>query len=193
MMTEPQDKKALRQKLLALRLAIPEEKKILLDGKLREGIADHPFFGMCDVLLLYAPTKGEPNLLPLTDLAWSLGKQVALPVCHPKDHTLSFHLVSSTDELAMGNYGILEPSRLAPQPELTENTLCLLPALSFDLLGYRLGYGGGYYDRFLENFPGRTIGPIYSCLLTDRLPIGEHDQATHHIMTERGILLSNEA
>ena len=159
-----------------------------MDRALCEQVASHPFFASCELLLLFSPTKGEPDLLPLADLARSLGKQVAFPLCHKEDHTLTFHLVSSPDELSTGAYGILAPSPDAPMPRLTENTLCLLPALSFDRQGYRLGYGGGYYDRFLSNFPGRTVGPIYSCLVSESLPMEEHDKAVHQIITERGTL-----
>ena len=188
MMTEPQEKKAMRQKLLALRLTIPKEERRLLDGRLREGIAAHPFFETCDVLLLYAPTKGEPDLLPLISVALREGKQVAFPLCHKEDHTMSFHAVTSQGELTLGQYGILEPSAHAPVVTMTGRTLCILPALSFDRQGNRLGYGGGYYDRFLSSFPGKSLGAIYSQLLCEELPKGVHDRPAHQILTERGIL-----
>ena len=187
-MTDTQNKKELRRRFLAARLALSEEERRSWDRALCEQIAAHPFFVSCELLLLFSPTKGEPDLLPLLEIAQNHGKSVAFPLCHEEDHTLTFHLVSSKDELSVGSYGILAPSPRMPIADLTADTLCLLPALSFDRRGYRLGYGGGYYDRFLSHFPGKTVGPIYSCLVSEALPTGEHDKAVHQIITERGTL-----
>lgn len=187
------EKKELRSALLAQRLAIPTEEKQSLDRALVELAVTLPAFREAHLVLLYAPTKGEPDLRPLARRALDQGKKVAFPRCQPADRSLIFYTVSTTEELSQGCYGIPEPPIREPRPVFSKQTLCILPALSFDEEGYRLGYGGGYYDRFLANFPGVTVGLVYGQLIRQRLPRGPFDIPAHQIITERGILFSNEA
>ena len=71
---------------------------------------------------------------------------------------------------------------------LNSDTLCILPALAYDAQGNRLGYGGGYYDRFLSNFAGTSVLAIYSFLYADSLPTDNFDKQADKIITEKGVL-----
>lgn len=186
------DKKRLRTKILDRRRAIPEEEKRQLDEALCEALLRLPEFETCRLLLCYYPVRGEIDLLPLARHAWALGKQVAFPVSHTEDCTLTFHKVGSLDELVAGAYGIPEPRESVPHATDFTDALCLVPALSFDRDGYRLGYGKGYYDRFLSEFHGRSVGLVYSRFLRDRLPRNETDHAVDRILTEKGEPLPHE-
>lgn len=106
---------------------------------------------------------------------------------------MDFHPVSRLSELTAGAYGIPEPSAHSPSltAEETANALCVVPALSVAPSGYRLGYGGGYYDRFLRNFTGRTVCPVYRCMLTEELPFDRYDQRVDLIITEEGGIRTN--
>ena len=110
---------------------------------------------------------------------------MAFPISDPKTCTLSFRLVSSLSELSPGAYGIFEPTADAPFAENDFLTLCVVPAVSFDRFGFRLGYGKGFYDRFLADFHGKSVGLIDSRLLTDSLPRDEFDKSVDLIITER--------
>ncbi|MBQ9085744.1 MAG: 5-formyltetrahydrofolate cyclo-ligase [Clostridia bacterium] len=187
------EKKELRRQLLALRETFPQKRRAVLDKELCRRMAAHPFFRDAEILLLYFPTRGEPNLLPLAKLALEQEKQLAFPVCHTNDVTMTFHTVSDLRELIPGHYGIHEPSLSAPQPTARENTLCILPGLAFDQKGYRLGYGKGYYDRFLTHFPGRKVGLLYHAFLSKRLPTEPTDQAVQLMITEKGEFMPNES
>ena len=92
------------------------------------------------------------------------------------------------EELVRGHYGIMEPdtNRCAPAGE--EFSLCLVPGVGFDLSGHRLGYGKGYYDRFLKGFSGCAAGLAYSCCLCPELPAEDHDRTVPLLVCERGIL-----
>lgn len=187
------EKKRLRAKYLELRGALSLKEKQRMDEKLRQTVLALPEFQSCRCLLCYAPTRGEIDLLPLARQALSMGKKVAFPISHPEDCTLTFHTVKNLDELVTGTYGIPEPPSSAPQSPNTPDTLCIVPALSFDREGYRLGYGKGYYDRFLPNFRGTAVGLIDSVFLCDRLPRNDTDRCVHRIITEKGELLLNES
>lgn len=183
--TIPEQKKAMRAAYLALRASLPHKRE--LDLALCREIAAHSTFRNCDTLLAFAPTKGEPDLMPLYRLALEKGVSVAFPRCTGKQ--MSFHTVSELSKLSPGRFGILTPSEDAPMPSLGAHTLCLLPALAATRDGYRLGYGGGFYDRFLPDFPGVTLLPIYSALLCDTLPREDTDVPAICILTEKGVLL----
>ena len=191
--TDRMDEKAtLRRELRALRRAIPTEEKEALDQALVAKALATEAYRTADLLLLYAPLSDEPNLLALAHTAWRDGKQVAFPISHTETHTLTFHTVATLAELREGSYGIMEPSRDAPIAQITNQTLCIVPALAFDKEGFRLGYGGGYYDRLLSDFSGHTLGLFYHKFLKNHLPRGEYDRAVEMLITEKEELLPDE-
>ena len=153
-----------------------------------DGIAMLKGYEDADILLLYFPTRSEPDLTLLARLAWCDGKQVAFPISRTDSLTLDFRIVTSLDELATGAYGIPEPCENAPRAALTERTLCVVPALALDRDGYRLGYGKGYYDRFLSSFVGRSLVAIHSSLVCERLPRNDTDIPLNTIITETGAI-----
>ncbi len=188
-----QEKKAsLRSHFSALRQAKTAEEKKDSDDTLCRTIAALPCFQNADTVFFYAPLGSEPNLLPLAELCFRQGKGVAFPVSHTKNHTLSFHTVSSLDELTPSTYGIREPARSLPICRGTSRSLCLVPGLAFDQYGTRLGYGKGYYDRFLADFPGISLGAVYHSNLTEALPCCPHDRKVSIITTEQEVFSLRE-
>ena len=185
--TTTAEKKAfLRAHFKELRKGISNESRFLLDTALFSNVAALPQFKEANTVLCYYPVKGEPNIIPLIKHAIKLGKRVAFPISHEKERHLSFHSVSDISELSIGTYGIPEPTSTAPEITDFENSLCIVPALAFDTQGRRLGYGGGYYDRFLSGFRGVSLGLAYSFFLVDELPTDEHDALVDIILTEKG-------
>ena len=114
-------------------------------------------------------------------------KKILYPLCHPSEKKLTFHHVKKPAELAPGMLDILEP--LAGQHTevpLADVDLIVCPGLAFGSDGTRLGYGGGYYDRVLENYSGVIWGVALHGQIIVRLPREAHDIAVHRVMTERG-------
>ena len=179
-------KAALRTHCLSLRNSLGNAQKKELDAALCREIAVHPFFQKADILLTYCAVRGEPDLSPLLEIARERGIKTAFPRCEGKQMT--FHVVQDTGELQQGRFGILTPSANAPLAYTTPNTLCLLPALAATRDGMRLGYGGGFYDRFLPNYNGHTLLPIYEMLILPTLPCEETDIRAQVILTEKGVL-----
>lgn len=186
------EKSELRAHLSAVRKSISKEEKLLLDRTLVDLASRLPEFIDSDTLLCYYPIKSEPNILPLAELALSLGKAVAFPISHREGATLTFHQIRDLSALRSGEYGIPEPDASLATPKDLSRAVCIVPALSVDKFGKRLGYGGGYYDRFLENFEGTSLCLIYSALCVDRLPTDEHDISVDMIITEKGGVYVNE-
>ncbi|MBE6690377.1 MAG: 5-formyltetrahydrofolate cyclo-ligase [Ruminococcaceae bacterium] len=185
-MTVSEEKRALRRICAATRSGIPEAEKATADKALCDCIAAHPAFREADLLLVFSAVRGEPELRPLYERALALGKALAFPVCVGQEMT--FHTVDSLDTLRPGRFGILAPPADAPLAYPTARTLCLMPGLAAGRDGTRLGYGGGFYDRFLDTFPGICVFPIYECLLFPTLPTEETDHRVAHIVTEKGEL-----
>lgn len=180
-------KQELRAILKERRASIEPAQREELDRAIISHVAASPLFEGASMLLIYAPMKGEINLLPLARLARERGIPIAFPRSHTEDCTVTFHILTPDARLSAGAYGIAEPPEDAPLCVPDENALCILPGLSFDRAGNRLGYGKGYYDRFLADFPGKTVGAVYSHLMLKSVPTDAHDKPVMHLATEHGI------
>lgn len=176
-----EEKKALRKKYKALRDSLME-KASQHSLEICEKCAALTEFKKADTVLLYFAKGSEADIAPLAELGWKTGKTVGYPRCR-EGGIMEFFSVSDFSDFEKGFYGIMEPKRDAPLCP-TINAVCFVPALSFDLDGYRLGYGGGYYDRFLSDFSGTTVGIAFEGCLAERLPREKFDKKTDYIITE---------
>lgn len=147
-------------------------------------------FRHADIILMYAPIKSEIDVMPIFEEALEKGKRVAFPKCNVEERTMKFHFVTSKDDLEPCAYGIREPKEHLEvyDPETTQGVaVCYVPGLAFDVYGYRLGYGKGYYDKFMNKFGGCTIGLVYSEFIINSLPKGRFDCHCDIMLTEKGI------
>lgn len=186
-------KAELREKLLAEREAIPIEKRAAMSRAICDRAVSLSGFRLAETILLYAPKPVEVDVIPIAEAAWAMGKSVAFPRCHrPEDSFayMTYHIVNSLDELSPGSFGLLEPAEDAPlydpQSDM-RGSLAFAPAIAFDRAGYRLGYGGGYYDRFFNAYSGSVIGVIFSDFIVPSLPHGRYDIRAGLIITEKGV------
>ncbi len=180
-------KEQLRPLLKERRKSIVGEARANAEAELVRHIAESSAFCKAHTVLLYAPHGSEPNLLPLVRLARKANKKIAFPRCNTAEHTIRFFYLEESARLREGAYGIYEPAEDAPECFPDKDTLCIVPALSFDLKGNRLGSGLGYYDRFLSHFEGTTMGVSFSELLLQRVPCEEHDIPVSVLVTEKGV------
>jgi len=133
----------------------------------------------------YHAHQDEADLALLLQALARAGTHIAFPRVRAKDQALEFHLVPDGEILAPGAYSIHEP--LAHWPRAVPD-LVLVPLLAFDDHGYRLGYGGGYYDRTLASLSNvRTVGIAYAGQRMDFLPHDAHDYRLNAILTENGL------
>ena len=193
MSTASQDiKKQKRAIYRALRASVSKEDKLSLDRMICDKICSLASFRFAGTVLLYSPIGSEIDLTPVAIRALELGKKIAFPICDTERRVMTFKYVSALDELKVGSYSIPEPDKDSPSFVGGQNALCIVPALAFDKGGYRLGYGGGYYDKFLKTFSGVSLGVAYDSLITDKLPRGVYDMPVSIILTERRNIVPNE-
>lgn len=145
------------------------------------------FYIGADTVLLYWSTSSEVITHKMIDKALTDGKRVALPKCIDKQGNMLFYYIKSADDLRDGMYGIREPVTDDLADKFKTNDICLVPGLSFDKDGYRLGYGKGYYDRFLQSFPGVSAGLCYEGCLSESLATDQYDKKVNYIITDKTI------
>lgn len=150
-------------------------------------------FRFAEYVLLYAATDDEININGIAEVALERGKKLAFPRCRKEDHTMKYHVVDSLDQLQPDSYGIREPSEDLPiyDPENDMGSaICFVPGLVYDRSGYRLGYGKGFYDRFLSSFKGSSVGIVYSDFILPEVPRGRYDTKVDILLSEKGVKIS---
>ncbi len=180
-------KTALRKDLLALRNTVCPTEKSLSEQALAEYFIRSTLYKDADILLFYAAARGELRLDAILEQAFADHKTVGFPRCLDRGGRMLFYEVKSVSQLIAGMYGILEPDAgCRSLSAFTARSVCLTPGIAFDINGYRLGYGKGYYDRFLNGFAGISVGV---CLQRFFLPEQEwkydrYDIAVRAVLTE---------
>ena len=142
-----------------------------------------PEVAQADTILVFYGVGREPDTRPAIRALLERGKRVALPKCLP-GRRMQARAVSGLDKLTPGPFRIPEPGEDCPVVDREEIGLILVPAVAYDRRGYRLGQGGGYYDRCLAGYQGRTVGLCRDVLLQDRLPAEPHDLGVEVVLTE---------
>jgi len=178
-------KQALRRELLTLRDVIPPEQKQSWDAAINRIIIADAWFRQAETILAYYPIGSEPDIRPALEEALRQGKALYLPKCIPNAREMAFHQVNSLEGLRPGAYGIPEPKGNDCKLSIVNCQLCLVPGIAFDSEGFRMGYGGGYYDRFLaQHIQLRMLGICYRRLLRVSLPKDATDAAVMRVLTE---------
>lgn len=183
------DKKELRRHFAEVRKSVKSDLK---DNVISAKLLAHEKIRSADVILMYASFRSEVDTWHFAQNVLLKNMKIAYPVCR-ENNTMTFHIVSGTNQLNDATYGICEPDISLPQPEITDRTVCIVPALAFTENGGRLGYGGGYYDRFLSAYPEMyTIGLAYEACIAESLPLAEHDIKIKSVITEERTIICNE-
>ena len=179
-------KTKLRAQYKDLRRKLPPFEKQRRDEAIAARVASLWQYKQCRILLCYVSTPLEVDTIGIIRRAFADGKQVAVPRCVENTRQMEFYCIQSLDELAPGTFGVLEPN---PKTGFLlkdfTNGLCLVPALCYDWKGFRLGYGKGYYDRFLAEFKGHVIGLCYSDCIRRHLPHGKYDRPVDLLVTDK--------
>lgn len=180
-----EEKKEIRKTILSLRNAVPREKiETMSDYICRRFIALDKVRS-CSSLMIFLSFGSEVDTDYIIRWAWKHKKRVMAPLCKPETKELAVFAIATFDDVEPGYYGIREPKRALLQPVAKkEIDLVVVPAVAFDRRGYRVGYGGGYYDRFLADMGAPRIGLAFSCQIIPEAPINQYDHAVDGIVTE---------
>ncbi len=185
----------MRDEYKRLRLEIPVEERQRRDAAVCRAAESLVSFRYAEFVLLYAATQGEIDVYSVAQTALDKGKTVLFPRCDKKTHTMKYHAVTSLDELVEDSYGIPEPPETNPVYDVEHETgsaVCFVPGLVYDKAGYRLGYGKGFYDRYLSSFKGCTIGVVYSDYILNEVPRGRFDVSVDILLTEKGVKVTKD-
>ena len=154
-------KAELRKQVLHEMKALSQEKKQAMDRALTERFLNHSFYQDAKVIATYLSFPHEFQTQGLIDQALRDGKQVLIPKTYPQGR-MEF-VVYDPQQLVKTSFGLLEPQGDLEVVDASQIDLIHVPGLAFTREGYRIGYGGGYYDRYLENFAGHSLSTIYPC------------------------------
>lgn len=179
-------KAELRERYKQIRRSMSPEEKQAYDRNIAGRVVSLWQYKSCRLLLTYVSTPIEVDTIGIIRRALADGKRVAVPRCVPGTYNMEFYYIRGLHDLEKGSFGVLEPDP-ARCEKLTNFTdgLCLVPALCYDWKGFRLGYGKGYYDRFLNGFGGHIIGICYSGCICRKLPHGRFDRPVELLVTDR--------
>ncbi|MGN0663449.1 MAG: 5-formyltetrahydrofolate cyclo-ligase [Negativibacillus sp.] len=178
-------KKQLRSEMRAIRAAMSPALRGEKDRLIFHRLIRLPQYHQAHTIITYVSTAQEVDTRRLMERAWADGKKVVVPRCVPGTHRMEMFYIHSMDELEPGSYGILEPNASAESCKNWKGSLCVVPAFCNDRKGYRLGYGGGYYDRFLSQYKGTTVGINYSECVREQIHHGRYDVPLQMLLTER--------
>jgi 5-formyltetrahydrofolate cyclo-ligase len=176
-------KRALRARCRRARDELGPETQEQASHRICERIEGWEGFRSARVIFTYLPMRGEVDLRPLFEHAPTIQWAIPRVIEAPEPHLL-FHRYQP-ERLVLHRYGMLEPDPAAPLLAQEQADLIIVPALAFTREGYRLGYGGGYYDRLLAQLgKAATLGACYEALLLDEIPHGPHDVPVRYLVTE---------
>lgn len=182
-----QTKQSLRRELKISRRNIENKKEA--DKKICENLMASDFYKDADTVLFYAALDDEINIDECIKSALSQGKRAALPVCLDDNGNMKFYYINSLKDIKTGFFGVREPDiNICEEVMDFSSSVCIVPGIAYDKQGYRLGYGKGYYDRFLKNFTFISLGLCYNELMMDFLPTDEYDISVDYIITQDGLL-----
>lgn len=185
----------IRAEYSARRAAMDRAEKQRKDDAICRAALSLVSFRYAEFVLLYAALENEIDVSKIAVEALARGKKIAFPRCDKETHTMRYHIVTSLDELQKDAYGILEPPKDNPvyDPEKDlGSAICFVPGLVYDRAGYRLGYGKGFYDRYLSAFSGCTLGVVYSDYILPTVPRGRYDVSVNILLTEKGVKMTGE-
>lgn len=186
------DKAMLRREMLEKRDSLPVSQRQKIDAEIIQNVVRHPLYQKAQMVFCYVSMGAEIDTRPFIARMHKEGKQVCVPLCTAKG-VMEARQIKNDKELAPGAMGILEPlphCKLVPPKQIE---LAIVPCLACDRRGYRLGYGGGYYDRYLQRWDGVGIVLCRADFVLPQVPVNNTDVPLPYIATEEGIVVAEKA
>ena len=175
-------KKELRAHIGALKRAMTETQIVSTSEKLCKQLLAHPAYQNANAIYGYLSFNQEVRTMPMLEAALADGKRVAVPKVIGDE--MIFIWMDDLTKVSEGYYGIPEPIDNGPEA-LDESALVLMPGLAFDRHGGRCGYGGGFYDKYLEKHPGHpTLAMCFGFQVFEKLDTDEHDIPVDFLLSQ---------
>lgn len=181
-----EEKRSLRAAVRTKARTLDEAYQQAASAAICRHLTAHPDYQGAKVVLAFVGTKREVDTETLLRGAWADGKTLCVPRCK-EGHLMDLCVIRSYDDLEPGAYGILEPKAPCPLVAAQNVDFAVIPCLTFDRDGSRLGQGGGYYDRLLPLLHCPSFLVCRERLVVDHVPCEAHDRRCDYLVTERGV------
>ena len=179
-----ESKKDIKTRVLAERKSISNKEWAEKSIQIYEKVIVHPLFLNANEIYCYIDFRNEVETKKIIEKAWELGKKVAVPKID--GDFMEFFYIQSFHELSPGNWGIYEP--ILERIAYGNNVLVIMPGAAFDMNKHRVGYGKGYYDKYLAKHPDyQTMALAFELQMLENIPADEHDICPQIIVTEEHI------
>ena len=188
-MQQSGEKRLLREEMLQRRSAVSREEKAESDKRIVQSVIASDLFEHAQTIFVYCSTKEEINTYSIISAALQVGKTICVPRCENERGNMTARKIRSISDLVPGKFRILEPHETSEIILPEEIDLCIVPCLAADVFGFRLGYGGGYYDRFLASVTCPTVVLCADTSVLCAVPREDFDVPCDYIYTERRILI----
>lgn len=185
-MNKQAEKQQLRRTVRALEARLSARYKADSSRAIAAHLLAMPEYQAAGTVFCFVGTAGEIDTLPILKDALAAGKALCVPLCTAPG-VMEPRQVTALEELSPGAYGILEPPGDAPAVHTDDVDFAVLPCLTCDHSGRRLGKGGGYYDRFLAHYRGGSVLLCRERLIREEIPLEPHDYPVPWVLTERGL------
>lgn len=185
-MTKSETKRQLRQEVHRTEQELSPKYKKGSDAAIASHLTALPEYRSADTIFCYVSTTREIDTRPVLEDAIQRGKRLCVPLCVGKSE-MELREITSLKQLSPGAYGILEPSGSCPRVESDNVDFAVVPCVSCDREGHRLGRGGGFYDNFLSSYRSAAVLVCRERLLREEIPMEPHDSIVHWVVTEKGL------
>ena len=185
-MTRTEEKQQLRRTMRALESGLSARYKEESSRAIAGNLLAMPEYQEAGTVFCFVGTDREIDTRPILEDILAAGKRLCVPLCTGKG-IMELRQVTDLRQLVPGAYGILEPPADAPIVAVDEVDFAVMPCLTCNRLGQRLGRGGGYYDRFLSHYRGGTVLLCQEKLIREEIPLEPHDYPVPWVLTERGL------
>ncbi|QHQ79797.1 5-formyltetrahydrofolate cyclo-ligase [Bacillus subtilis] len=182
-------KSQLRKKTLEALSALSNEDILQKTERMYKSLFSLPEWQNAGTIAVTISRGLEIPTRPVIEQAWEEGKQVCIPKCHPDTKKMQFRTYQTDDQLETVYAGLLEPViEKTKEVNPSQIDLMIVPGVCFDVNGFRVGFGGGYYDRYLSEYEGNTVSLLLECQLYVHVPSLPHDIPVHKLITEDRII-----
>ena len=183
------NKKQLRSYIIReLREKAANEKR-KIEKKIKTTLFNSELWKKAQVVGITISKDIEWDTKSIIKAAWDQGKVVCIPKTYPDERKLTFYKINSFKQIEKQDHGLSEPiPEVAIAMKKNQIDLLIVPGLAFNKDGYRLGFGGGYYDRFLVDFPHETVSLLSQSQLINKIPVEKFDKPVEYLIVENEIM-----
>lgn len=184
-------KNKLREQMILTLKRINSNEKRKIENHMLEHLTSSSLWKNARTIGMTISSSFEWDTRIFIEQAWRENKRIVVPKSMPNTKQLIFYMIDTYEQLVKGYANLFEPDPLkAEMIHKTDIDLLVVPGIVFDNQGYRIGFGGGYYDRFLENLNVLTVSLVSELQLVDTIPIDQFDIAVQYLVTEKGVIKS---